>query len=86
MSEPLNVPIATIPKNSREEIRVQLSEFKGTRFADVRIFAEFAAAMGKRSPTAKGVTIPLDRLSAFVRAVTDAEAHARSLGLIGGEA
>jgi len=83
MAEPLNVLVATIPRGSRAEIRVQLTEFKGSRYAEVRQYEEFSTAMGRRSPTAKGVIIPFDRLVQFARAVAEAEAQARDLGLIG---
>ena len=82
MAEPLNVLVATIPRGNRAEIRVQLAEFKGHQYAEVRLFEEFTAAMGARSPTAKGVTIPFDRLPEFARAVAQAESQARALGLI----
>lgn len=83
MAEPLNVPIATIPKNSRQEVRVSLSEFKGAQFLDVRIYADFGEAES-RGATKQGVTISLERLREFVRAVADAETMAARLGLIGG--
>lgn len=82
MSEPLDVRIATLPRGSRAEIRVQLTEFKGRQYAEVRLYEEFTTVMGKRSPTAKGVTIPFDLLPEFARAVADAERQARELGLI----
>lgn len=83
-AEPLNVPIATIPKNSREELRVSLAEFKGAQFVDLRIYSEFAGSTHARSPTKAGVTCSFERLPELVRALTQAEAEARSLGLIGG--
>lgn len=86
MADPLNVLVATIPRGARAEIRVQLTEFKGRQYAEVRLFEEFTASMGPRSPTAKGVTIPFDLLSVFVRAVIEAETQARARGLIGGDA
>jgi hypothetical protein len=86
MTEPLHLVIAVLPRGSRAEIRVQLTEFKGRQYAEVRLFEEFTAVMGARSPTAKGVTIPFEMLPEFARAVVDAEVQARALGLIGGGA
>ena len=85
MSEPLNIPIATIQKNGREEIRVALAEFKGNKFVDVRVYAEFAGASHARTPTKQGVTIAFDRLPEFVKALTQAQTAARKMGLIGGD-
>ena len=84
-ADPLNVPIATIPKNSREELRVSLAEFKGTQFVDLRIYSEFAGSTHARSPTKIGVTCSFERLPQLVRALMDAEAQAQALGLIGGD-
>ena len=82
MSEPLNVPIATIKKNGREEIRVALAEFKGTKFVDVRVYAEFAGATHARSPTKEGVAIAFDRLPEVINALIAADTAARELGLL----
>lgn len=83
-TDPLNVPIATIPKNSREELRVSLAEFKGAQFVDLRIYSEFAGSTHARSPTKAGVTCSFERLPELMRALMDAEAQVRALGLMGG--
>jgi hypothetical protein len=82
MADALNVPVAVIQKNAREEIRVSLSEFKGTQFADVRIFAEFAGPSNVRGPTRQGVSIAIPRLPELANALLQAVAKARELGLI----
>lgn len=82
---PLNVPIATIPRNAREELRISLTEFKGTRYFDLRIFAEFAGETKVRGPTKTGITCSFEHLPELARAVQAAEVKARELGLIGGE-
>jgi hypothetical protein len=73
-----------IPKGHREEVRVQLTEFKGSQFADFRVWSEFAGASGARSATKQGLTVSFERLPAFAKAVAEAESRARALGLIGG--
>lgn len=83
-SDPLNVPVAVIPKNSRQEIRVGLREFRGAKFVDLRIFAEFAGTTDARSPTKEGVAIAFDRLPAVIEALQAAEVRAREMGLIAG--
>lgn len=82
MSEPLKVPIATIPKNSREEVRVSLAEFKGAQFVDLRVFAAFEEKTQARSPTKAGLTVSFANLPAMVRALQAAETTARAMGLL----
>jgi len=83
---PFNVAVAVIPKTSREELRVSLTEFKGVRYCDLRIFAEFTGQSHARTPTKAGVTCSFEHLPALVKALQAAEAKARELGLIGGAA
>lgn len=66
-ADPAPVPIATIRKNSREEVRVAIATYHGTRFADVRVYAENKA--GERVPTPKGVALRLDSLEALIEAL-----------------
>lgn len=56
-----------IRKNAREAIRLQMSDFHGKTFLDVRIWADGEG--GEPRPTPKGVTVPLAALPAFVEAV-----------------
>lgn len=64
-----------IPKNSRERIRVQLAEFRGVRFLDVRAWA--TGEDGEAKPTRQGVTVPLAAIPAFVEAVAHVGEEAR---------
>ena len=82
MSDLLNVPIARIEKNSREEIRIGLSEYRGAQFVDVRVFTTFAGASDARTPTKAGVAIGFDKLEQVIRALHDAYNEADSRGLI----
>lgn len=56
-----------IPKNARETIRVQMAEFRGTSYLDVRTWAD--TGDGEPKPTPKGVTVPLAAIAAFAEAV-----------------
>lgn len=78
-------PVATIGKNSREEIRVTLDEFKGAQLVDIRIFAPFTAA-NVPMPTKKGVSLRLSALPELIAGLQRAEALAREQGLISAEA
>lgn len=80
----LPVTVAAIPKGDGE-VRVTLDEFKGCLTIDVRLFEPFSAAQ-VQMPTRKGVTLGLGKLPDLARALADAEAKARELGLIGGAA
>lgn len=68
--------IAIVPKNSREDVRVQLAEFKGNRLVDVRIYADTKG--GGRGPTPKGVSLKVDDLPALIAALHAAQAVAAS--------
>jgi hypothetical protein len=63
--------IATIPKNSREEVRIYLGEFKGALSLDIRTYA--ATSGGKPVATPKGVSLKVDRLPQLVDALTAAQ-------------
>jgi hypothetical protein len=73
--------IATIPKNAREHVRVELNEFKGKQLASVRVWAD----KGDGSPpiaTPKGLTVSISLLPSINAALAEAEREAREAGLI----
>lgn len=85
MAEAFNpVPIGTISKNSMDEVRVTLDQFRGAHLVDIRIFSAFTAAKIPMA-TKKGVSLKVDLLPDLVKVLTEAEAKARALGLIGGD-
>ncbi|MGR3461297.1 MAG: transcriptional coactivator p15/PC4 family protein [Roseovarius sp.] len=59
--------ITDIPKNARELIRVQLREFEGRRFIDVR--KHYKAEDGEIRPTREGVTIAPEKAEALAAAI-----------------
>jgi hypothetical protein len=73
--------IATIQKNAREELRVELGEFKGHQLASLRVWVEKQDGSGK-IPTPKGVTFAVALLPAVVPALIEAERAARADGLL----
>jgi hypothetical protein len=75
-----DVPIATIRKNSREAMHVQLRTFKGYRSVDLRIFV--LNGEGQPAPTAKGVSIRPAMLRDVIEALQAAERQAVAEGLI----
>jgi transcriptional coactivator p15 (PC4) len=64
----MSEPIAIIPKNSFEDIRVMWSEYKGRRYLDIRIYTEIEGKANK-VPTKKGVTLRPDLIPELINAL-----------------
>lgn len=77
-------PIATIKKNARETLVVDLSEYKGHDLLGLRVWVPDDNGDGLK-PTAKGVTVNVTLLPQIIAALQQAEAEARRLGLLGGD-
>jgi hypothetical protein len=75
-----DVLIAEVRKNAREVLRVQLREFKGRQFVDVRLFA--TGADGGLVPTRTGIGLRPELLGPVLDALQAAEAVARAEGLL----
>jgi len=60
--------LATIPRSATEEIQVQLSEYKGKKFLDLRIF--YTTDSGATwLPTKKGVAVYPENIEALKEAI-----------------
>lgn len=66
--------ITTLPRPNGEELRVSVTEFRGTRFVDVRTFAAHAAG-GALLPTRKGVALKVQDLDQMIEALQQAKAE-----------
>jgi hypothetical protein len=77
-------PIAVIKKNTQDELRVTLDEFRGARLVDIRVFSTFTAA-NVPMPTKKGVAIGVGKIGDLIEALGKAKAEAEAMGWIGGE-
>ncbi len=55
--------ITKMEKNSQEEIRFSLQEYRGTDLIDIRVYYDAGDVI---KPTKKGISIPLDRLDEFL--------------------
>jgi len=75
--------IATLPKNSHEDLVVALDEFRGNRLLDLRLFAQMDGA-DEKAPTKRGISINIRKLPALIEALHDAEAEAKRRGLLDG--
>ena len=73
--------ICDIPKNARETLRVELSEFKGHNLVALRLYVPASDGDGLK-PTAKGITFKVGLLPEILEALAQAETEARSAGLL----
>jgi len=60
--------IATFEKNSLEEVRVSLTEFKGKALIDLRVYYQPEDGEEKR-PTKKGITISPEKFPELKKAI-----------------
>ncbi len=59
----MSEPVAEMEKGPNEKIFFSLSEYKGKKYADIRIY--FEDDEGEWKPTKKGITLSLDRVAEF---------------------
>ena len=78
------VIIASMPKNSRERIRVSLDRWQGHDLLDIRVTTQLTTGTDIWSPTKKGLSVNVAMIPQLREALADAEAKALELGLIGG--
>ena len=74
MSQPDPAPLAVIPKNSKEEVHVALSSFKGRSLIDVRTYAVWGDDPAPRQ-TRNGVSLNVDKLPDLIAALQAAAAE-----------
>ena len=60
--------IASFEKNSMEEVRVSLTEFKGKQLIDLRVYYQPEDGEEKR-PTKKGITISPEKFPELKKAI-----------------
>lgn len=77
----MNEVITTIDKSDRDDIRVSLSDFKGKKYIDIRLFVETEEDKD-RIPTKKGITFSIDLYPEFKRAIKTLEDTLLKKGLI----
>ena len=82
VSSSMEKPICIIEKNSTQDVRVQLSEYRGRHYVDVRVFVVIDAV--KRGPTRKGVTLAVGKLPELIAGLQAAEREAQAAGLLEG--
>jgi len=70
-------------RNTRERIRLELSEYQGNHYVDIRTYYEDED--GEYKPTKKGITFKPEKWSDFRKATSELEAELLETGLIGAE-
>lgn len=73
--------IGTLPRNSRDEIRVELTEYQGHNFVSVRTYTQMNGE-GEHRPTKKGITAKPDQIRSLIELLEQAETMANNKGLI----
>ena len=63
--------IAQFEKNATEVVRVSLTEYKGRKLIDMRVY--YSDDSGEYRPTKKGVSLSVDVYPDFKRALLDLE-------------
>jgi hypothetical protein len=83
MTVSLNCPdtlIASIRKNTHQELRILIRTWKGAQLVDCRLFVP--GLTGEMRPTKDGAAMPIKALPEIVKALQAAEAEARKRGLL----
>jgi Transcriptional Coactivator p15 (PC4) len=76
-----NRPVAEVPKNSREVLRVELTEFKGHQLVSLRIWYRPEDDQDLR-PGNKGFAMRVEKLPELAAAIDRAIEMARAEGLL----
>ncbi|EKE04562.1 MAG: hypothetical protein ACD_20C00050G0008 [uncultured bacterium] len=63
--------LASIPRSATEEIHIQINEYKGKQYLDLRVYYTTDDGINW-NPTKKGVTFPPDKLEELKQAVEEA--------------
>ena len=73
--------VGQFEKNSREEIRVQLREFKGHQLLDIRTFY-FTSEGGEPKPSPKGISLAIRLMPQLKEAILEADRVLKEAGLM----
>lgn len=74
--------ITELEKNKAEKLRIELTEFKGYRLLNMRIY--WRDPLGEWKPGKQGLAWRVERLPELRQAIEEAEAEARRQGLLEG--
>jgi hypothetical protein len=74
------IAVAAIRKNSREEVRVTLSPWRGRNLFHVRMYVP--GLTGEMRPAREGICLDVAQIVELIAALHSAETEARRLGLL----
>ena len=72
----------TFRKNSREQVLIGLSEFKGTDYISVRVFIDPDSPGGDPIPTRKGITLSIEQAEELLAGIDALRAELVERGLL----
>ena len=73
---------AVLRKNMTEEIRIELSEFRGHDLINIRVWTDPRDGGAERIPTKAGIACNVRLLPELIEALQKAEGAARKVGLL----
>lgn len=77
----MNKLIAKIEKNSAQEIQINLAEFKGQAYIDIRLWEKgLPSEPGGESPTKKGICFHCELIDDIIDSLHKAKAALKSEG------
>ena len=79
-SETLPIIIAQWARRANDTVMIKIDQFNGTTVIDIR--AWWTSPTGELRAGRSGITMSVRHLPSLARALTDAEATARELGLL----
>ncbi|EQA60502.1 transcriptional coactivator p15/PC4 family protein [Leptospira alexanderi] len=72
----MGIIIREVDKGRGEVIRVEVSEYKGTKYLNLRIW--YTDKDGEKKPTQKGIAIPPELYDEIKKAIIEAENEVKS--------
>ena len=73
--------VRVIPKNSIEEVRVELINYRGHDLVGMRVYSDFTKSK-EMLPTKKGLTMSVEKLPELIEALQEARSKAEAAGTI----
>src|SRR5438046_188932 len=80
LRDPSAGSMSVIRKNAAEEIRIELSEFRGHDLINIRVWTDPRDGGAERIPTKAGIACRVTLLPEIITALQQAEAEARERG------
>jgi hypothetical protein len=76
------IVIATLLKNTREQVRVSLDRYQGHEVIDLRVVVELNRETGAMMPTKKGISLRIEQLPDLITGLRKALLEAQRRGML----